>query len=214
MRPNQRLLVLVTCLGLGPSLGTPALAQEINQLLDHEDTLQELRTKGYQHGRSMVWAEVARGYLGLADEALNRTVAAPIPQVVEGDKVRIINGLPEVTLGHLRVMTDGTGMLQHAKYSVPDRTHGYCVDDNSRALVVAGTYFSLFQDKPVDLRCQTVMVWGGLRGAVALALALSLPVTLDYWWTVQSIAFGVVLFTLFVQAPTIRLLIDKLDIRN
>ena len=72
----------------------------------------------------------------------------------------------------------------------------------------------LFQKKPVDLRSQTVMVWGGLRGAVALALALSIPVTLDYWWTIQSIAFGVVLFTLFIQAPTIRLLVNKLDLRN
>jgi len=48
---------------------------------------------------------------------------------------------------------------------------------------------------------QKLMFVGGLRGAVTLALALSLPLELDYWWTVQSIAFGVVLFTLFVQAP-------------
>ena len=48
---------------------------------------------------------------------------------------------------------------------------------------------------------QRLMFVGGLRGAVTLALALSLPLELDYWWTVQSIAFGVVLFTLFVQAP-------------
>jgi glycosyltransferase involved in cell wall biosynthesis len=142
---------------LVPPSDPPALAQEINRLLDHEDTLQELRTKGYQHGRSMVWGEVARGYLGLAEEALERTAVAPIPQVVEGDKVRIISELPEVNLGHLRVMTDGTGMLQHAKYSVPDRTHGYCVDDNARALVVAGTYHSLFQDKDVIPLVQTYL---------------------------------------------------------
>lgn len=49
---------------------------------------------------------------------------------------------------------------------------------------------------------QVVIVWGGLRGAVTLALALALPVELDYWWTIQSMAFGVVLFTLLVQAPT------------
>lgn len=83
----------------------------------------------------------------------------------------------------------------------------------------ASTYGSLsllglLQKKPVDFRSQTVMVWGGLRGAVALALALSIPVTLDYWWTIQSIAFGVVLFTLFVQAPTIRWLVDKLNVRG
>ncbi len=70
----------------------------------------------------------------------------------------------------------------------------------------------LLQKNPVDLRNQTVMVWGGLRGAVTLALALSIPVTLDYWWTIQSIAFGVVLFTLFIQAPTMRLLVNRLGL--
>ena len=56
--------------------------------------------------------------------------------------------------------------------------------------------------EPVSRPYQIVMMWGGLRGAITLALALSLPVTLDYWWTIQSIAFGVVLFTLFVQATS------------
>jgi CPA1 family monovalent cation:H+ antiporter len=86
----------------------------------------------------------------------------------------------------------------------------------ARAASVYGSLslLGLFQKKPVDIPCQTVMVWGGLRGAVALALALSIPVTLDYWWTIQSIVFGVVLFTLFIQAPTISLLVDKLDIRR
>ncbi|MCK5667588.1 MAG: cation:proton antiporter, partial [Gammaproteobacteria bacterium] len=54
----------------------------------------------------------------------------------------------------------------------------------------------------IDRPYQIILFWGGLRGAVTLALALSLPTTLDYWWTIQSIAFGVVLFTLFVQATS------------
>jgi CPA1 family monovalent cation:H+ antiporter len=54
----------------------------------------------------------------------------------------------------------------------------------------------------IDRSYRVVLLWGGLRGAVTLALALSLPTSLDYWWTIQSIAFGVVLFTLFVQATT------------
>lgn len=72
---------------------------------------------------------------------------------------------------------------------------------------------NLFQKDPVDIRYQTIVVWGGLRGAVTLALALSLPVELEYWWTIQSIAFGVVLFTLFIQAPTVRMLVLKLGIK-
>ena len=61
----------------------------------------------------------------------------------------------------------------------------------------------------ISFNYQKIMFLGGLRGAVTLALALSLPTTLDYWWTVQSIAFGVVLFTLFVQAPLIVPLLKK-----
>jgi len=55
--------------------------------------------------------------------------------------------LPEIKLNHLRRMTDGTGVLQHANYTVPDRMHGYCVDDNARALIVAVTAQDL---QPLD----------------------------------------------------------------
>lgn len=56
---------------------------------------------------------------------------------------------------------------------------------------------------------RTVMMWGGLRGAVSLALALSLPTTLTGWYTVQSIVYGVVLFTLFMQAPLMPLAVRR-----
>jgi CPA1 family monovalent cation:H+ antiporter len=85
----------------------------------------------------------------------------------------------------------------------------------ARIMMVFGT-FPILQIIPgidaVPLKQQTVLAWGGVRGTVTLALALSLPLTLDYWYTIQSIAYGVVLFTLFVQATTIGPLIRKLDI--
>jgi CPA1 family monovalent cation:H+ antiporter len=86
----------------------------------------------------------------------------------------------------------------------------------ARAVSVYGglSLIALFQKEPVSVKYQTVMVWGGLRGAVTLALALSLPTSLDYWWTIQSIAFGVVIFTLFIQAPSMRLLVNGLGIRS
>ncbi len=82
----------------------------------------------------------------------------------------------------------------------------------ARAISVYGVllFFAFFKKLKVPFLSQTVMVWGGLRGAVTLALALSLPTSLDYWWTIQSIAFGVVMFSLFVQAPTMSLLARKL----
>jgi len=45
--------------------------------------------------------------------------------------------LPEVDFSHLRRLTDETGLLQHARGTVPNREHGYCTDDNARALIVA-----------------------------------------------------------------------------
>ena len=51
---------------------------------------------------------------------------------------------------------------------------------------------------------RNLLLWGHLRGGVTLALALSLPTTLEHWWTVQALAYGAVLFTLFIQGPTLR----------
>lgn len=63
--------------------------------------------------------------------------------------------------------------------------------------------FTIKSNNQVSFSNQKILFWGGTRGAVTVALALSLPVELDAWWTIQSMAFGVVLFTLFVQAPTV-----------
>lgn len=49
-----------------------------------------------------------------------------------------------------------------------------------------------------------ILYLGGVRGAVTLALALSLPLELEAWFTVQSVAYAVVLFGLLVQVPLIR----------
>ena len=54
------------------------------------------------------------------------------------------------------------------------------------------------------------MLWGHLRGGVTLALALSLPINLDHWWTVQAMAYGAVIFALFIQAPTLRYINTKI----
>ncbi len=62
---------------------------------------------------------------------------------------------------------------------------------------------------PIPSGYRHVLYWGGLRGAVTIALALSLPLEFDWWFTAQSIAYGVVLFSLFVQAPTLPFVIRR-----
>ncbi|NND67427.1 MAG: sodium:proton antiporter [Halioglobus sp.] len=63
--------------------------------------------------------------------------------------------------------------------------------------------------RSLPLGWQYILVWGGLRGGVAIVLVLSLPTELPYWWTVQSMVFGVVLFTLLVQGTTAPRLIER-----
>lgn len=81
-----------------------------------------------------------------------------------------------------------------------------------RFMVVYGMLpiFSLLpQVERCDKHYKRVLMWGGLRGAVSLALALSIPVEIEGWYTVQSIVYAVVIFTLFVQAPFIDRLVMK-----
>ncbi len=61
----------------------------------------------------------------------------------------------------------------------------------------------------ISLGWQLLLFWGGLRGAIAVALVLSLPLELPYWYTIQSMVFGVVLFSLLVQGTTNKVLIQK-----
>lgn len=84
----------------------------------------------------------------------------------------------------------------------------------ARVVVVYGlSLVSKWFSEPVSLRWQHVMTWGGLRGALSLALALSLPEILGPERALlRTMAFGVVLFTLLVQATTIRPLIRRLGI--
>ncbi len=124
------------------------MAKEINSLLSNNQEREMIRVKGYQHGRSMIWKEVAKTHLKLISEIKERK---PIENIHEaGIKYnRIFNDLPEINLSHLKTLTDDTGLLQHAKYTTPNLHHGYCTDDNARGLIAIIKYYSLRKEKEV-----------------------------------------------------------------
>ena len=113
-----------------------ALAHEINQLLDYPEERLKLRRAAYAYARPMVMQQMGRHYLELFSQAKALHARArdlPALDTLSQHDQR----LPQINLRHLRSMTDYTGVLQHATFTVPNRAHGYCVDDNARALIVA-----------------------------------------------------------------------------
>jgi len=84
-----------------------------------------------------------------------------------------------------------------------------------RAVVVYGLSWlaHLGESRPhIPLRWRHVLFWGGLRGAISLALALSLPIALDGREMLQSMTFGVMLFTLLAQGTTVQFLLKRLGL--
>jgi len=68
--------------------------------------------------------------------------------------------------------------------------------------------------RPIDHRYRLVLAWGGLRGAVAIALAMSLPKHFPYRWQIIDFAFGVTLFMLLVNGTTMSWLIRRLGLNT
>lgn len=75
-----------------------------------------------------------------------------------------------------------------------------------------GTLSNLITKQDITWKEETVLWWGGLRGSVSIALALSVPVMLDGRQDIIEAVFGVVLFTLLVQGLTMQTVIDKLGL--
>jgi len=122
---------------LVPFRDPPALAAQVIDLLDNETKRHAMRKRAYMFGRDMIWPQVARRYLEsfARARAEKRNFTPSVFAVKPLDKRPA--ELPPLKLDHLRRMTDDTGMLQHALFTLPNYREGYTVDDNARALMVS-----------------------------------------------------------------------------
>jgi glycosyltransferase involved in cell wall biosynthesis len=122
-----------------PFRNPDAIAEQIIGLLDNDIERHAMRKKAYTFSREAVWKEVSRKYLKVFSEVRQNRTRKPRPRHSYVENIKAITSfeLPEIKLDHLKAFTDDTGILQHANYTIPDRTHGYCTDDNARALLVA-----------------------------------------------------------------------------
>lgn len=118
-----------------------ATGGEIASLLTNDVRRHALRKRAYANSRSMIWAQTAKSYLATftAAQEICRTSRTPPITRINGHAAELCEpfAVPELRTGHLLSMCDSTGLLQHAVHCIPDRGHGYCVDDNARALLFA-----------------------------------------------------------------------------
>ena len=121
---------------LVPFNDVAATGTEIAALLTDAPRRERMRERAYASSRSMTWERNAASYAAVFG-ALRRGVASVVNVVRNDVMPRVTNPPPRVMLDHFELMCDDTGLLQHAIHSVPDRRHGYCVDDNARAMLVA-----------------------------------------------------------------------------
>ena len=136
---------------LVPFNDSDAIAEQVIDLLDNEPQRHAMRKLCYTYCRDMVWPKVGQAYLNLFAEAgeafvaRRQEVAAAVAATRAKEHRR--DELPEMDLRHLRILTDDTGILQHCRYSTPHRDHGYCTDDNARALIAMGMYWDQTRDE-------------------------------------------------------------------
>jgi glycosyltransferase involved in cell wall biosynthesis len=114
-----------------------AIGMEVAGLLTDDARRLAMRVHAYSSSRSMTWERTAERYLSVFETARRGHRPKRVTRRIESiHPTESLSG-PPMQLSHFLSMCDDTGLLQHAICSVPDRSHGYCVDDNARALLVA-----------------------------------------------------------------------------
>ncbi|WP_031530004.1 glycosyltransferase family 4 protein [Dyadobacter crusticola] len=109
-----------------------ALSGILLDLLDHPEQMNELRKNAYDYGREITWPKIGAKYVELAAD-----VVEAHPDITDSTEA-IFDPLtlPPFLLDHIQRLTDDTGIIQHAKYGIPNLKEGYCLDDNARALLM------------------------------------------------------------------------------
>ncbi len=149
---------------LVPFRDPAALAEQVIDLLGNESKRHAMRKRAYLFGRAMIWPRVARRYM----ESFERARAERRHFTPPGFAVKPLDKrpgeLPLLKLDHLRHMTDDTGMLQHALFTVPNYREGYSIDDNARALIVSALLEELGSDEALELASRYLaFIWYALN---------------------------------------------------
>jgi glycosyltransferase involved in cell wall biosynthesis len=117
-----------------------AIAEAILALLENDAERHAMRKRAYLHSRGTTWPKTAHAYMASFQRARFERSLQPRPVQSPDAASHLLSTmhcLPVLNTSHLRALTDDTGILQHAIFSVPNTREGYTTDDNARALIVS-----------------------------------------------------------------------------
>lgn len=145
---------------LVPFRDPSALAQNVIDLLNDEARRHAMRKRAYLYGREMIWPQVARRYRETFERARSERRHFSNPGFTVKALDKHPGELPPLKLDHLHNMTDETGILQHAIFTIPNYHEGYTTDDNARALIVSALLEDTGNQEAFDLASRYLaFVW-------------------------------------------------------
>ncbi|MBL7215929.1 MAG: glycosyltransferase [Phycisphaerae bacterium] len=124
------------------------LSEAIIELMHDENKFLQLRRRAYDYGRMMTWPTVGQHYWELFCKKIPSTTVQTktFSQKAAGLSPQ---DMPEPSLDHLQDLTDDTGLIQHAAFMLPNRNHGYCIDDNARGVIAMAKYYTQYSSPEV-----------------------------------------------------------------
>jgi glycosyltransferase involved in cell wall biosynthesis len=131
-----------------PFQDSAAIASAVTGLLDDPARLKAMSKRAYQLGREMIWSRTAEHYAASFRKARVSHRHHDTPRFAVKTLAERPVELPKLSLDHVERLTDSIGMFQHAAYAMPDYAHGYCTDDNARALLLMVLLESAGPDTP------------------------------------------------------------------
>ena len=137
---------------LVPFNDPPAIAEAVRNLLRNPRQRHAIRKMAYNMGREMVWPKVANRYFSSFEHARQQPRHPALPALKAQTLDRRQGDLPIAKYDHLLRLTDSTGILQHASFTIPHFEHGYCTDDNARALILMMLLDELEEELPQHYR--------------------------------------------------------------
>jgi glycosyltransferase involved in cell wall biosynthesis len=114
-----------------------AIADAVVRLLDNDGERHAMRKRAYLHSRETIWPKTARKYMASFQRARFERTLQPRAALKDDVVENAVDELPALNTAHMLSMTDDTGILQHAIFSIPNSSEGYTTDDNARALIVS-----------------------------------------------------------------------------